>query len=80
MWWILAIVVGWILGIGIVGAIWETRNGYNDRWIDRADSVVFVILWVITIPVLTIYMIGRLSVYLILCLWDAVKPRRRRRH
>ena len=80
MWWILAIiVVVWILGIGVVGAIWETKHGYSDQWLDRFDSAFFVILWVVTIPVCIIYMIGRLSVYLILCLWDAVKPKRRRR-
>lgn len=79
MWLIIAIVVGWILGIGVVGAIWETRHGYSEQWLDRPDSAFFVILWVVTIPVLIIYMIGRMAVYLILCLYDAVKPKRRRR-
>lgn len=76
--WIVAIVVVWILGIGIVGAVWEDRNNYDSRWFNGLDSAFFVIFWFIALPIFIIYIAGRLIAYIFFCIYDALKPRRRR--
>lgn len=78
-WIIGGIIVLWIFGVGVIGAIWEDRHNYVHLWYSELESTLFVIFWFITIPVFAIYMIGRLIVYFIFCIFDAIKSKRRRR-
>lgn len=73
------LIVVWILGIGIIGTIWEERYEYRKRWFNNLSSLFFVIFWMVTIPIFLIYMAGRGIAYLIYCGIDELNIRKRRR-
>lgn len=78
MWGIL--IVGYIAIAGLISFFWEENQSYyRAYWWEDLRGLLLVVGWIIVLPCVGIFTIGRLVAYLFQCLLDRCKFRRRRR-
>lgn len=76
---VLAII--YIIGVGLFGTMWENnRYGYRDHWYQNASGYAFTLLWFIIVPLLGLYMIGKIAACAMIILGESIFAPRKRRH
>lgn len=77
--WVILFCVGYIIISGLISFFWEEhQNYYRAHWWEDLSGFLLVVGWIIVLPLVGIFAIGRLIAYFFQCLFDRCKPRRRR--
>lgn len=77
---IILCLIEYIAVAGLISFFWEEhQNYYRAHWWEDLSGFLLVVGWIIILPLVGIFTIGRLIAYFFQCLLDRTRLKRRRR-